>query len=486
MTVRARFAPSPTGPIHIGNIRTALFNYLYTKSPKVNGTFILRIEDTDLERSTKEYEGFIMQELKWLGLEWDEGPDKEGSFGPYRQTERLEYYNRYCQLLIDKKAAFKCFCSPEELERQREELSLKGEMPRYIGGCDKLSKEETDKLIAQGRQWVVRFKVPQGEIVIFNDIIKGEITVKAETIGDFVIIKSDGIPTYNFACVVDDYMMGITHVIRGEDHIPNTPKQILIYNALELPVPLYAHSSMILGPDRTKLSKRHGDNYIGQYRDKGYLPEALFNFLSLLGWSPEGDQEILTKEEIINQFSIEKIVKSPAVFDIDKLNWMNSVYIKQTDNNRLLELCKDYLIEEGYITEVTDDNREMLLGIIDVVKGSLSYLLQIKEKAKIFFESNVLPESEEAKEILKGEYVKELIKAFGEKVEKAVVIDSSFIENSFKELKSELGLGGKKLFMPIRIAITGKLHGPDLPLILPVMGRKKILEQIMFILDNIN
>ena len=484
-TFRARFAPSPTGPIHIGNIRTALFNYLFINNKQDQGSFILRIEDTDFERSSKEYEGYILQELLWLGMDWDEGPDKERDFGPYRQSERLELYQEYGKKLIEKGDAFKCYCTPEELEEQREILKAKGEMPKYIGNCYHLTTEDQEKLEGEGRPFVVRYRVPSNETVVFKDLIKGEISVNTDTIGDFVIIKSDGVPTYNYACVIDDYLMKITHVIRGEDHISNTPKQIILYNSLGLEMPHFAHTSMILGTDRTKLSKRHGDNYIGQYRDKGYLPEAMFNFLALLGWSPEGEEEILTKEEIISQFSLDKVVKSPAVFDIDKLNWMNSVYIKKADNERLLKLAENHFTEAGYIDGINEGNREKLLNIIGVIKGSLSYLEQIKDKAKIFFGEKVLPLTEEGKTILEMEHIKDLLTAFAVKVRDANTLEGEFTNDTFKELKNEFGVSGKKLFMPIRVALTGEVHGPDLPLIVPILGKDKILDQIQHVLNNI-
>ncbi|MBC7074377.1 glutamate--tRNA ligase, partial [Candidatus Parcubacteria bacterium] len=323
--IRVRFAPSPTGYLHIGGVRTALFNFLFAK--KNQGVFILRIEDTDKERSKKEYEENIMESLRWLGIEWDEGPDKGGPFGPYRQSERGEFYKKYLQKLLNEGKAYYCFCTKEELEAERQYLLSLGQAPRYSGKCRNLPKEVVEKNLKEKKESVIRLKVEPQKVVFF-DLIRGKIEVEAELLGDFVIAKSLTEPLYNFACVVDDYEMKITHVIRGEEHISNTPKQILIQKALGFPQPQYAHLPLILAPDRSKLSKRHGAVSVWEYKKMGYLPEALLNFLAFLGWNPGTNREIYSLSALIKDFSLERIQKSGAVFNQKKLDFLNGFYIR--------------------------------------------------------------------------------------------------------------------------------------------------------------
>jgi nondiscriminating glutamyl-tRNA synthetase len=364
--VRTRFAPASTGPLHIGGAKTALFNYLFAK--KNEGVFILRIEDTDIERSSREYEKDIMESLKWLGIEWDEGPDIGGNWGPYRQSERLNIYAKYLERLLAEDKAYYCFCSEEELEAQREyQLSI-GEAPRYSGKCASLSKEEVEKLKKAGKPAVIRFRMPAKKIE-FNDLIRGKLEFDTSLIGDIVIAKPLSTfqeknlakdqslekvvggysPLYNFACVVDDFEMKISHVIRGEEHISNTPKQILLQEALGFSLPQYAHLPMLLAPDRTKLSKRHGAVGISQYKKEGYLPEALINFMAFLGWNPGGEKEIYSISSLIKEFSLERVQKGGAVFNIKRLDFLNSFYIRQRSVEKLTELCLPYLIEAGFL-----------------------------------------------------------------------------------------------------------------------------------------
>ena len=326
--IRVRFAPSPTGYLHIGNVRTALFNYLFAK--KHNGSFILRIEDTDFDRVKKEYEDSILENLKWLGLNWNEGPDCGGSYAPYRQSERINTYKEYADKLLNEGRAYKCFCSGEELERKRRESLSKGLPPRYDGKCFRLSREEIASYEQKGIKPSTRFKVKDG-MIEFEDIIRGKISFKGSDIGDFVILRSDGIASYNFAAAIDDALMEITHVIRGEDHLSNTPRQILLNQAIGFDIPKFAHLSMILGPDKSRLSKRHGAESVTELKEEGYLSEAVINYLSLLGWSSEDGREIMPLTDIIKNFSLERVSKSPAVFDIKKLKWINSHYIKNKD-----------------------------------------------------------------------------------------------------------------------------------------------------------
>lgn len=347
--VRVRIAPSPTGPLHIGTARTALFNYLFAK--KYKGSFILRIEDTDVERSKKEFERDIMENLRWLGIEWDEGPDVGGNFGPYRQSERREIYKKYLTKLLQEGKAYYCFCTKEELEAEKQYLLSIGQPPVYSGKCANLPKEKVKEFLDQKKPSVIRFKTPIKKVV-FEDLIRGKIEIDSALIGDIVIAKDLENPLYNFACVIDDFEMKITHVIRGEDHLSNTPKQILIQEALGFPSPKYAHLPLILGPDRSKLSKRHGATSIAEYKKQGFLPEALVNFIAFLGWHPETERYIYSMAGLIKDFSLERIQKSGAVFNIKRLEFLNGFYIRQKSVDKLTELCLPYLIESGLIEKI--------------------------------------------------------------------------------------------------------------------------------------
>jgi len=484
--IRARFAPSPTGPIHIGNIRTALFNYLFTCSQEDKGKMVLRIEDTDLQRSSKEYEKLIFEELRWLGIEWDEGAGKGGDYGPYHQSERLGIYKQYIDKLIEEDKAYYCYCTPEELEKDRESSVAAGDIPRYSGRCRSITPEQAEVYEKEGRTPVVRFKIPSNQSVVFEDAVKGRIEINSDTLGgDMVIQKSDGMPTYNFAVVIDDHLMRITNVIRGEDHLSNTPKQILIYEALGWEKPIFAHAPLILGPDRTKLSKRHGNTYIGQYRKEGYLPEAMFNYLALLSWSPEGNEELLTKEEIIDQFRLERVTRANPVFDIAKLNWINAHYIRQLPLEKIVALSTPYLIKEGLITEEeTEKKKEWLSLIVETVKESLVKISDITEKAQIFFDDRIVVKDDNAMGMLKGEHVPELLKTFRKKIEEIDEIDREFCKGVFKVLQKETGIRGKNLFMPVRVAITGQCHGPELVNILLILGKEKLIKRIDCVLNK--
>jgi len=347
--VRTRFAPAPTGFLHIGAARTALFNYLFAKKHK--GVFVLRIEDTDIERSKPKYEKDILESLKWLGIEWDEGPDIDGNYGPYRQSKRLKIYSQYLEKLLAENKAYYCFCSEEELEAQRQYRLSIGEAPRYSRKCADLSKEEVERLRATRKPSVIRFRLPAKKIE-FNDLIREKLEFDTSLIGDIVIAKNLTTPLYNFACVVDDFENKVSHVIRGEEHISNTPKQILLQEALNFPSPQYAHLPMILAPDRTKLSKRHGATGILEYRKEGYLPEAVINFIAFLGWNPGGEREIYSMPSLTKEFSIERVQKGGAIFNIKRLDFLNSFYIRQRSAEKLTELCLPYLLEAGLIEEL--------------------------------------------------------------------------------------------------------------------------------------
>ena len=345
--VRVRYAPSPTGHLHIGNARTALFNYLFARNQ--GGKFIIRIEDTDVKRNVAGGEESQLKYLKWLGIDWDESIDIGGGYGPYRQTERLDIYNKYWQELLDRGLAYRCYCTEEELEQEREEQTERGETPRYSGRHRDLTEEQRQAFEAEGRVPSIRFRVPEGRTYAFDDIVKGSISFDTAEMGDFVIVKKDGIPTYNFAVVLDDYLMKISHVLRGEDHISNTPRQLMIYEAFGWEPPQFGHMTLIVNEQRKKLSKRDESiiQFISQYDELGYLPEAMFNFITLLGWSPEGEQEIFTREELVSVFNPERLSKSPAVFDTQKLSWMNNEYLKKADLERVVDLCLPHLQNAG-------------------------------------------------------------------------------------------------------------------------------------------
>jgi len=477
--VRTRFAPSPTGHLHIGGARTALFNYLFAK--RYAGKFILRIEDTDLERSSIESEKVIIESLRWLGIEWDEGVEVGGPYGPYRSTERVDIYKKYVDVLFEKGYAYYCYCTEEELEAQRQELLSKGQMPRYLGKCRNLTEDQKRRFEQEGRKPTVRFKVPEGVKIVVHDLVRGDVEFLSDDIGDFVIVKSDGIPTYNFAVVIDDHLMKISHVIRGEEHLSNTPRQILIYNALGFELPQFAHVSLILGKDRTKMSKRHGSTWVEQYRDQGYLKEGLINFLALLGWSPPEDREIFDMEYLIENFSLERVSKNPAIFDIDKLNYINSQHIKLKSLDELTQMCIPYFVEAGYIKEDEAKSKfEWLKKIVKSVYEGLDYLSQIKDRVDIFFNNEVKIEEDEAKEVLKWDHVKDLINVFENKIRQMNELTPEAIKLLFKEIQKETGYKGKNLFMPIRVALTGKTHGPELVEIIEIVGKENILKRLEF------
>ncbi|MDH7480041.1 MAG: glutamate--tRNA ligase [Syntrophomonadaceae bacterium] len=472
--VRVRFAPSPTGPLHIGGARSALFNYLFAR--KHRGTFIVRMEDTDLERSNPESEADILNSLRWLGLDWDEGVDVGGPCGPYRQTDRVSTYRPYVLRLLSEGKAYPCYCTEEELEAERQLLLARGEMPRYLGRCSRLTEEEREARAREGRKAAIRFRVPPRQMVVVDDLVRGRVTFDTENMGDFIIIKSDGIPVYNFAVVIDDHLMRITHVLRGEEHLSNTPRQILLYQALGLTPPSFAHISLILGPDRTKMSKRHGATSIVAYQRAGFLPEALVNFLALLGWSPPGEQEILSLGELVELFSLDRVAKNPAVFDADKLRWINGSYIRQSPPERLAQLALPFLKESGIIGEpVSPAAWRWVLLLAEATRERLSSMAEIVEEGRVFAGGPVEPENSEAAAILREETVPRLMRAFRQLVAAGEEIDVAGARELLKRLSRETRLSGRRLFMPLRVALTGRTHGVELYYAIPLLGREGCL-----------
>lgn len=475
--IRVRFAPSPTGPFHIGGARSALFNWLLARKHQ-SGKLILRIEDTDRTRSTKESEENIKDALKWLGIDWDEGVDAGGAYGPYRQTERLSLYKEYTDKLLAEGKAYECYCTDQELEEERNALMAKNEMPIYQGRCRNLSAEEKARLKAEGRKPTIRFRTPENVQVVFDDLVRGKMSFDSNGIGDFVIVKSDGIPVYNYAVVLDDALMKITHVVRAEEHLSNTPRQVVIYEALGFKTPIFGHISLILGKDRTKMSKRHGATSVDQYRKLGYLPEAVVNFLALLGWSPSGEQEIFSKEELVEQFSLERAAKNPAVFDTDKLNWINAHYIKQANPEKITFLAIPHLVEKGYLSgALAPEALASLVKFVAVIQDHLSYAAQVADYADIYFKDDVVVESE-AKEVLFDETFPAVGALFKDKLSALPEVAADAVKPLLKEVSKELQVGGKKVFMPIRVALTGQTHGPDLARLIEVLGRDRVIRRV--------
>ncbi|QGX64019.1 glutamate--tRNA ligase [Bacillus sp. ms-22] len=476
--VRVRYAPSPTGHLHIGNARTALFNYLFARSQ--GGKFIIRIEDTDQKRNIEGGEESQLRHLQWLGIDWDESIDKDGGYGPYRQSERNDIYKKYYDELLEKDLAYKCYCTAEELEEEREAQIARSEMPRYSGKCSHLSKEEEDKLIAEGREPSIRFRVPKGEMIKFNDMVKGDISFETDGIGDFVIVKKDGTPTYNFAVAVDDHLMKMTHILRGEDHISNTPKQIMVFNAFGWDVPLFGHMTLIVNENRKKLSKRDESiiQFIEQYKNLGYLPEALFNFIALLGWSPVGEEELFTKEQFIDIFDVNRLSKSPALFDMHKLKWVNNQYVKALDLDQVVALTLPHLQKAGKVSEqLTEEENTWVRKLISLYHEQLSYGAEIVELTELFFKEQI-EYNQEAKEVLAEEQVPEVMASFAGQLERLESFTSDEIKAAIKAVQKETGHKGKKLFMPIRVAVTGQTHGPELPQSIELLGKETVLNRI--------
>ncbi len=475
--VRVRFAPAPTGLLHIGNARTALFNYIFAK--RHGGTFILRIEDTDVERSTETSMDRILEDLQWLGIRWEEGPDKGGAAGPYLQSQRLPLYNDYAEKLFREEKAYKCFCSNERLEALRKEQISKGVMPRYDGRCRSLSKEEISKLESEGLRPVLRFQIGKGSIV-FEDLVHGRMHFESEGMGDFIIIRSDGMAAYNFACVIDDHLMHVTHVIRGEDHLSNTPRQILIYQTLGWQSPVFAHHPLILGKDRSPLSKRHGATAVSQYREEGFLPEALLNYLALLGWSPPSGEEILPLEKIVEDFSLGDVSKSAPIFNRKKLEWLNSHYIRKKGEDRFIELLFPYLEKAGIPIHQVDRNQ--LAKISGLLKENLVVLSQVEEYLGIFFDEKFFFE-DGAKAILLDSRNQETLPLILNVLEASSGITLDNCSFLLSQLEEKTGRKGKDLYAPLRAGVTGKMKGPELVKTLPLLGRERMIKRLKMALE---
>jgi nondiscriminating glutamyl-tRNA synthetase len=469
-SLRLRFAPSPTGQLHVGNARTALFNWLLARG--TGGSFILRIEDTDFERSTRQSSDAILEDLRWMGLTWDEGVEVGGEHGPYHQSERLHIYRAYIVELMATGKAYQCFCSPQQLEADRQAALAEGKPPKYVGRCRDIPKPDTRRRIENGEKAVVRFRVPANREVMFDDVVRGEVRFSTEVIGDPVLVRSDGIPAYNYAVVVDDALMGITHVVRGEDHISNTPRQILLYEAFGWPVPKFAHLSLVMGPDHSPLSKRHGATSVAEFRARGYLPEALTNYLALLGWSPGDNEELLPLDELARRFRLEDVGLSAGVFDIDKLAWVNRHYLKTADPARLMRLTLPYLQAAEWVTEPNDAGAAFLTAIVSVAASAVDRLEQVPARLAFLFDYSAARALENADVRAEGLASRSVIEALAlELASTPPMLDRDGFRAMASRVRERSGQKGKALFHPIRLALTGEPEGLELDVAVPAIER---------------
>ncbi len=475
--VRVRFAPSPTGHPHVGNIRTAMFNWLMARHE--GGSFVLRIEDTDVARKVKGAVEAIMDSLRWLGIDWDEGPDVGGDYGPYYQSQRLELYKAAAERLVEQGDAYYCYCSPERLEALRSEQVKRKQPPGYDRLCRDLTREQRAKKEAEGIKPVVRLKVPLTGQTAYNDVIWGQVAFDNSTLDDFVLLKSDGYPTYHLANVVDDHAMEISHVIRGEEWISSTPRHLLLYQALDFKPPQFVHHPVILGPDRAKLSKRHGAVSILDYQEMGYLPQTMFNFLSLIGWSLDDKTEIMSRQELVDNFSLERIGKTGAIFNREKLDWMNGVYIRQLTDEEFFEAVQPYLMEDLDAGKALIESEEYVRAVLPLVQERARTLVEVAELAQFFFIDQ--PDYEPQLLIGKGMDSKSTIRALKAAQEKFTPLssfDADSLEGVLRPLAAELGLKTGQLFAVLRVAVTGRTAAPPLFATMAVLGKERCLKRI--------
>ena len=468
MTVRCRFAPAPSGSLHVGNVRSALFSWLWARHN--DGTFILRVEDTDASRVTEEAFRGVLDDLRWLGLDWDEGPEVGGSHGPYRQSERAAIYVEKAQELLDGGHAYRCYCTPEELEERKQAMRTRGEAPGYDGRCGTLNDDERSAFEAEGRTWVVRFRMPEGEQVV-QDLVKGEVRWAPGELRDFVLLRADGSPVFLLAVAVDDLLMGVTHVVRGDDLLASAPRNARVIEALGGRPPMYAHVPQVLGPDRKPLSKRHGSTSVQAFREQGYLPEALVNYLALLGWSPGDDRERLSREDLIAAFDLSRVSSNPAAFDTEKLTWLNNQYIQSLEDDELAARCVHFLVEAGVGVEPT-----LLRAAMPLVKERMKTLTEVVELLRFLFSDDIEP-NEKASDILAKApegYLKEAAAA----LDACPGWDAEQIAAALDTLAQSAGLNRTKGWQPIRAAVTGSNISPPLPESLALLGRERTLARV--------
>ncbi|WP_042478582.1 glutamate--tRNA ligase [Bacillus ndiopicus] len=477
--VRVRYAPSPTGFLHIGGARTALFNYLYAKHH--DGKFIVRIEDTDIERNVEGGEASQLDNLRWLGIIPDESIDIGGPYAPYRQMERLDIYKEHAERLLAEGKAYKCFCTSEELEASREAQKANGvAAPTYDGKCRHLTADEVAAKEAAGEAFTIRMRVPAETTYKFTDLVRGEVIFESKDIGDWVLVKANGIPTYNYAVVLDDHFMEISHVFRGEEHLSNTPKQMMIFDAFGWEYPQYGHMTLIVNEDRKKLSKRDETiiQFVAQYKDLGYLPEAMFNFFALLGWSPEGEEEIFSKEQFIELFDEKRLSKSPSMFDKTKLTWMNNQYIKKLSREEVVTLTLPHLQKANLLPiELNEEQAAWASELIGLYHDQMSFGAEIVELSELFFKDDIDYDAA-ATEVLAGEQVPEVMTSFKAQLEALEMFDAESIKAAIKAVQKETGHKGKNLFMPIRVVTTGQTHGPELPNAIALIGKEKVIARV--------
>lgn len=492
MKPRVRFAPSPTGYVHIGGLRTALYNYLFAM--KNEGTYLVRIEDTDQTRLVDDAIEGMIKAMNWAGVNHMEGPFidettgaivQKGEFGPYIQSERLDLYKKYAEELLAKDKAYYCFCSKERLDEVREAQKAAGQTPKYDGCCRQLSLDEAKARIANGESHVMRLKLPENHMITFEDAIKGTIEVNTNDMDDQVLMKADGFPTYHMAVVVDDHLMGITHVVRGDEWLISTPKHIFTYEAFGWEAPAFVHLPVILGQSKKKLSKREGDVAVEDFRKKGYLPEALINYIALVGWSPEDGSEIMDMPTMIEKFSFDRVSKSSGVFDVDKLNYVNNHYIKNYDLEALTQLCKPYFVEAGFVTsEAFDASLEKQMKIVSVLRERLNKLEDIKQYFELFTNHTFALENEEAQEMIEMEHVKEMLACFVDALKAYPNVTAADVKTTLKAVQKETGHKGKNLFMPVRVAITGQVHGPDIAEVIEILGLDNTVARVVYSMDK--
>lgn len=474
--VRVRFAPSPTGYLHIGGARTALFNWLFAR--KMGGKLILRIEDTDTERLKEDSVSQILTSLKWLGLNWDEGPEAGGECGPYYQSERRDLYSKYAQQLLDEGKAYYCFCTPADLEAEREKQRAAKQPFRYARTCRDLDPEVAKARAAAGEPYSVRIKIPTEGSITVHDLIHGDVTFNMDQFDDFVIVKSNGMPTYNFAVVVDDHLMGMTHVLRAEEHLSNTPKQLLIYEALGFEPPKFGHMPMILAPDRSKLSKRHGATSVEEFRAQGYLPEAIINYLTLLGWGPGDEREIFTLEETVKLFELEQMSKKAAVYDTKKLTWMNGQYLSELPLEKILPEAETFFIKDGLVTkEWLAENKEYFAKLVDTVRVRVKTLQEVADASAYFFKDVEAYDEKGVAKHFKPEAAELLEKCIAA-LEADEVFDLTSTEAIYNKIAADNGLALGKVIHPTRLALTGRTVSPGMFDVMVLLGKEKTLARM--------
>ncbi|MBM3779821.1 MAG: glutamate--tRNA ligase [Acidimicrobiia bacterium] len=469
--MRLRFAPSPTGFLHVGNARTALFNWLLARGQ--GGTLVLRIEDTDAGRSTTLADRSVLEDLRWLGLDWDEGVEVGGDRGPYRQSERASTYRAHAQQLLDRGLAYYCFCSAEQLEADREQARLAARPPMYPGRCRRVPDAQARARVTAGEPAVIRFRVPEHRDVVFDDAVRGRVRFGTEVIGDPVLVRSDGMAAYNFAVVVDDALMEISHVVRGEDHLSNTPRQLLLYDAFGWAPPAFAHVSMVLGPDHTKLSKRHGATSVAEFRERGYLPEALANYLALLGWSPGDDEELLPLRELASRFRIEKVGHSAGVFDVEKLAWVNRHYLKAAPPGRLADLAVPFLVRAGWVSgPIGSADRAVVERAVEAAVASVGRLDEVPARLAFLFEYSA--EQALGDETIRREAADPAARAVVAALAAVLadagpLLDRDAFRAAAAQVRERTRQKGRALFHVIRIALTGAASGMELDLAVPLI-----------------